>query len=116
MNKLYAIVAAALISTAAWVICNFIALGTEANYSGVVTVGAVSGLVVGFACLAFKWVNPIVMGAVVTNAVCVGVGALFIHQGVAKVPEISLELVWICAVMSAIGAASGFGYKLVARV
>ncbi len=117
MNKLYAIIAATAVNIAAWMLCNVIALGVEANYIGVVTVGAVSGLVVGLACLAFKWVNPIVMGAIVTNAVCAGVFALFIYQGFIRVTQMmSLEILWVIAVMSVIGAASGFGYKFVARV
>ena len=52
----------------------------------------------------------------VTLFTCLGLGAFFVYIGVAQAPAISLELVWIAAVMSAIGAASGFGYKLGARV
>ena len=116
MNTLKGIILATIASTLAWVIVNFIALGTQANYPGVLTVGIVSGVVVGIGCAVFKFVNPIFMGIVVTLSACVGFGAFLIHLGVANVPELSLELVWIAFVMSLIGAVSGFGYKIGARV
>jgi len=116
MNKLIGILASAAVCTAAWVICNFIALGTTANYPAVVTVSAVSGLIIGIGCAVFKFVNPIFMGVMVTLFTCLGLGAFFVYIGVAQAPAVSLELVWIAAVMSAIGAASGFGYKVGARV
>lgn len=116
MNKLIGILSSAVVCTAAWVICNFIALGTEANYSAVVTASAVSGIIIGIGCAVFKSVNPIFMGVMVTMFTWLGLGSYMIYIGVANTPVISLELVWIAAVMSAIGAASGFGYKLGARV
>lgn len=116
MNKLIGILVSAAVCTAAWVICNFIALGTTANYPAVVIVSAISGLIIGTGCAVFKFVNPIFMGVMVTMFTWLGLGFFFIFIGVADTPVISLELVWIAAVMSAIGAASGFGYKVGARV
>lgn len=115
MNKLYAIAAATAVSIAAWVICNVIAYGAQANYAGVITVGAVSGLLVGLACLVFKSVNPIVSGIVTMLGAYIGVAALFIWIGIAHLPEINLELAWTVCVMALVGAVSGYGYKLVAR-
>ncbi len=114
-NKLVGIALSAVVCALSWAIANYIAYGMEARYVAVLTVGSVSGLAIGLGCAVFSKVNPIFMGVVVTLFVWLGLAAVLIFVGVGRIPPVSLELVWVVAVMSAIGAASGFGYKLGAR-
>lgn len=116
MNKLIGIIASTVVSTLAWCLVNFIALGTTANYTAVITVGAVSGLVIGIGSAVFYIVNPIVMGVVCTMSVFFALTTVLVSIGVIPVPAISLELAWALVVVALIGGSTGFGYKLGARV
>lgn len=116
MNKLAGILASTVVCALGWALANYIAYGMEAKYAAVLTIGSVSGLVIGLGCAIFSKVNPIFMGVTVLNSIWLGLAAFLVSIGVGHMPSMSLELVWIVFVMSAMGAASGFSYKLGARV
>lgn len=116
MNKLIGILACTAVCTLSWVIVNYIALGTSANYQAVTTLGVVCGLIIGIACVIYNEVNPIIMGMSVTLTVWLSMAAVLFIVKVGHLPAISLELLLVITLMIIIGAISGFGYKIAARV
>lgn len=116
MNKLIGILACTAVCTLSWVIVNYIALGTSANYQAVTTLGVVCGLLIGIACVVYSEVNPIIMGVTVTLTVWLALAAALFVVGVGPFPAITLELILVITLMTIISAVSGFGYKIAARV
>jgi hypothetical protein len=96
-----------------WLFTN-IALGVD-NYLSTLSTSACLGLITGLACAMFQQTNAVIVGTLVPlqfNLV-IALGSLFFH--IEKDLAGYLAVLIITVVMSGIGAASGYSYKVVYR-
>lgn len=110
INKLKGILACEAVFVFLWFLVN-LSLGTE-EYLSILSSAACFGLVVGVACALVEQANSAVLGALIPLAfnLIIALGLWFF--GVEKDPLDYLAIVIVAALLSGIGAAAGYTYKL----